>query len=156
MQCFGGVSCQAHMRWFRAASSQSLAQVHLRSLAFIETRGQPPAGSTAVSHQYLEQAGFVKQSAAGVFMMLPMGLRVMERIEAVIDREMQAVGGHKLQMPQLLSADQWKVTGRWTTAGQELFRLQDRKVGVVSLQCNAALIYHSCSFVESNNVEIRN
>jgi prolyl-tRNA synthetase len=103
-------------------------QQHLRSLAFIDTRHQPPSGTSAASHQLLERAGFVKQSAAGVFMMLPLGLRVLERIEAVIDREMQALGAQKVQMPQLLAADLWKVTGRWETTGRELFRLQDRKV----------------------------
>ncbi|KAI8393414.1 uncharacterized protein BYT42DRAFT_524445 [Radiomyces spectabilis] len=81
----------------------------------------------ASSHTLLLKAGFLRQSSSGIYSLLPLGLRVIEKISRIIDEEMQAIGGQKLALPLLLSSESWKTTGRWDTSKGEFFRLQDRK-----------------------------
>ncbi|CAO3624997.1 unnamed protein product [Cunninghamella blakesleeana] len=83
--------------------------------------------NASTSHAYLLQGGFIRQSSSGIFSLLPMGLRVIEKIEAIIDEEMKAIGSQKLKLPLLLHSDHWKSTGRWDTSKGEFFRLKDRK-----------------------------
>ncbi len=71
----------------------------------------------------------VQTSGRGMYTLLPLGLRVLTKIEAIIDDELQAAGCQKLTMPILLSADEWKTTGRWDSTGDELIRVQDRHKG---------------------------
>lgn len=61
----------------------------------------------------LLKGGFVRQSGAGIYSLLPLGLRTVEKIERIIDQEMQAIGSQKLSLPMLLNPDGWKKTGRW-------------------------------------------
>jgi prolyl-tRNA synthetase len=107
----------------RAASSLAVR----RSSLFIPTLREAPAEATLRSHQLLIRGGYARQCAGGIYMLLPLGLRVVQRIEALIDEEMAAVGAQKLQMPLLLSSRLWKETGRWESTGEELFRLKDRR-----------------------------
>lgn len=126
-----GLSQTAHKNMARAPHRMAKtfrSHVTLRSNVLLPVKKQPPAKSSAISHKLLERAGFIKQSAAGVYTFLPLGLEVLNRIESVVDIEMQKIGAQKVQMPLLLSADLWKTTGRWKSTGRELFRLQDRKV----------------------------
>ncbi len=94
---------------------------------FAPTRKDAPADAVLASHALLVRGGFIRMtSARGLFTMLPLGLRVLSKIIAVIDDELQATGCNKLEMPVLLAAEDWVKTGRWASAGDELFRLQDR------------------------------
>ncbi|RHZ59311.1 hypothetical protein Glove_364g53 [Diversispora epigaea] len=79
------------------------------------------------SHQLMIRAGLIRQSSSGVYSLLPFALRSLEKLEKIVDQEMKNIGAQKLSLPILLSANTWKKTGRWETAGAELFRLKDRK-----------------------------
>ncbi|KAI9506061.1 hypothetical protein BX070DRAFT_185092, partial [Coemansia spiralis] len=75
----------------------------------------------------LTNVGYIYQSSAGIFTLLPMAQRVIDKIERIVDEEMGRVGGQKLAMPTLLTPDNWIKTGRWESTGEELFTLTDRK-----------------------------
>ncbi|TPX64820.1 proline---tRNA ligase [Spizellomyces sp. 'palustris'] len=84
---------------------------------------------SAISHNLLLRAGYIRQSSAGMYSFLPLALRVLAKIERIIDEEMQRVGGQKLSLPCLLPSDGWKKTGRWESTGSEMFKVTDRKGG---------------------------
>ena len=102
---------------------------HRRSQMFVPTLREDPADATVPSHRLLLRAGFIRQMdhTAGLYMTLPMGLRVLDKIERLVDMAMARCGGNKLAMPLLLPSSLWKRTGRWDTAGEELIRVQDRR-----------------------------
>jgi prolyl-tRNA synthetase len=93
---------------------------------FAPTLRDDPSEADAASHRLLLRAGFVRQLAAGIYTMLPLGLRAMRKIEAIVREEMDASGAQEIRMPILLPADPWKATGRWELYGDQLFRLVDR------------------------------
>ena len=93
---------------------------------FIPTLREDPAEAEAPSHRLLLRAGFIRQVAAGVYTTLPLGLRSVRKIEAIVREEMDASGAQELRMPIVLPADPWKATGRWELYGDTLFRLTDR------------------------------
>jgi prolyl-tRNA synthetase len=96
------------------------------SRLFIPTLKEAPAEAEAVSHKLMVRAGFVRQLAAGLYIYLPLGLRVMEKINRIIREEMNAIGGQEVSMPVLNPAEVWQQTGRWDAIGGEMFRLKDR------------------------------
>ncbi|KAJ2889398.1 hypothetical protein IWW38_004737, partial [Coemansia aciculifera] len=75
----------------------------------------------------LTKAGYIYQSSAGIYTLMPLAQRVVSKLEQIIDEEMQRVGGQKMAMPNLLTPDNWKKTGRWESTGSELFSFKDRK-----------------------------
>jgi prolyl-tRNA synthetase len=93
---------------------------------FAPTLRDDPAEAEIASHRLLLRAGFIRQVAAGVYTTLPLGLRAMRRIEAVVREEMDASGAQEIRMPILLPAEPWKATGRWELYGDLMFRLRDR------------------------------
>ena len=98
----------------------------LFSKMFIPTLREDPSEAEAISHKLLTRAGFVRQLAAGLYIFLPLGWRVMRRIEAVLRDEMNAIGAQEVSMPVLHPAEIWRQTGRWDEIGDEMFRLKDR------------------------------
>ncbi len=96
------------------------------SQLFAPTLRDDPSEAEAASHRLLLRAGFVRQLAAGIYTVLPLGLRSMRRIETVVREEMDASGAQEVRMPILLPAEPWKATGRWELYGEQLFRLVDR------------------------------
>ena len=80
---------------------------------------------TIESHKLLIKSGYIRQTNLGIYNYLPFGLRVLNKIEELIDISMKSIHGQKLAMPLLLNADNWKKTGRWETTG-DVFRLKDR------------------------------
>jgi len=96
------------------------------SRLFAPTLRDDPADAEIASHRLLLRAGFMRQVTAGVYTTLPLGLRVMRKIEAIVREEMDAAGAQEIRMPILLPADAWKQTGRWDLYGEILFRLRDR------------------------------
>src|SRR5574337_589520 len=94
--------------------------------SLIPTLKEEPAEAEAVSHKLMIRAGLVRQLAAGIYITLPLGQRVMDKIDAIIREEMNRIGGQEITMPVLHPAELWQQTGRWTTIGEEMFRLHDR------------------------------
>ena len=88
---------------------------------------EDPAGAEAVSHKLMVRAGLVRQLAAGIYVYLPAGWRVMRKIEQIIREELDAIGCQELLMPVLQPAEIWQESGRWSAIGGEMFRLKDRK-----------------------------
>ncbi len=96
------------------------------SRLFIPTLKEAPAEAEAVSHKLMVRAGFVRQLAAGLYIYLPLGQRVMRKINEIIREEMNAIGGQEVTMPVLNPSEVWQQTGRWDAIGDEMFRLKDR------------------------------
>jgi prolyl-tRNA synthetase len=96
-----------------------------RSKSLVPTLREDPADAEALSHRLMLRAGLVRQLAAGVFIYLPLGQRVLEKINAVIREEMNAIGGQEITMPVIHPAEIWKQSGRWDGI-PEMFKLKDR------------------------------
>ncbi|MCI0547064.1 MAG: proline--tRNA ligase [Candidatus Rokubacteria bacterium] len=94
--------------------------------ALIPTLREDPADAEAVSHKLMVRAGLVRQLAAGIYVYLPLGHRVIDRINAIIREEMNRIGGQEITMPVLHPAEIWQQSGRWDAIGGEMFRLKDR------------------------------
>jgi prolyl-tRNA synthetase len=97
------------------------------STAFIPTLREDPADAQVISHKLMTRAGMIKKTAAGIYTMLPLGLRVINKISAIIREEMHRAGSNECQMPMVLPAELWIESGRWKQYGPELLRLKDRK-----------------------------
>jgi len=93
--------------------------------ALVPTLREDPADAEALSHKLMLRAGLVRQLGAGIYVYLPMGLRVMERITAIIRAEMNAIGGQEITMPVIQPAEIWQKSGRWDGI-PEMFKLKDR------------------------------
>jgi prolyl-tRNA synthetase len=92
----------------------------------ISTLKEAPADAEVVSHSLMLRAGMIKKLAAGIYTYLPMGLRVIRKIEAIIREEMNRAGAVELLMPVIQPAELWMQSGRWQKMGPELLRLKDR------------------------------
>ncbi|MCM3847467.1 MULTISPECIES: proline--tRNA ligase [unclassified Pseudonocardia] len=99
------------------------------SSLFLRTLREDPADAEVPSHKLLVRAGYVRRVAPGVYSWLPLGLKVLRRIENVVREEMDAMGGQEIQFPALLPREPYEATNRWTEYGPNLFRLKDRKGG---------------------------
>ena len=94
--------------------------------SLIPTLREDPADAEAISHKLMVRAGLVRQLAAGIYVYLPLGQRVIDKVNAIIREEMNAIGGQEITMPVLHPAEIWKQSGRWDVIGGEMFRLKDR------------------------------
>jgi prolyl-tRNA synthetase len=92
----------------------------------INTTKETPAEAEVLSHQLMLRAGMVRRVAAGIYSWLPMGLRVMRKVEQVIREEMNRAGAFEMLMPAVQPAELWQESGRWSAYGPELLRLKDR------------------------------
>jgi prolyl-tRNA synthetase len=97
------------------------------SSLFLRTLREDPADAEVPSHKLLVRAGYVRRVAPGGYSWLPLGLRVLRRIEAVVREEMNAIGAQEIYFPALLPREPYEATNRWTEYGPNLFRLKDRK-----------------------------
>ncbi len=108
------------------------ARAHLSFLAMlvsqlvVKTLREAPAGAELPSHIFLLRGGYIKQLASGLYSILPLGLRVLRKIEAVIRAEMNALGGQEISLPLVQPAELWRESGRETSIGAELLRFKDR------------------------------
>lgn len=98
------------------------------SKAFIPTLKEVPKDATMPSHVLLLRAGYVRAVGAGIYELLPLGLRVLHKIANIIRHEMDAAGAQEVLMPALLPAEYFKESGRWDSFGETLLRLKDRKL----------------------------
>jgi prolyl-tRNA synthetase len=97
------------------------------SQLLLPTVKEDPAGAEAISHKLMVRAGLVRQLAAGIYVYLPAGWRVMQKIAAIIRSEMDGIGCQEMLMPVINPAEIWQQSGRWDAIGGELFRFKDRK-----------------------------
>ncbi|MBK9238118.1 MAG: proline--tRNA ligase [Rhodoferax sp.] len=93
---------------------------------FISTLKEAPTDAEVVSHKLMTRAGMIKKLGAGIYSYMPMGLRVIRKIEAIVREEMNRAGAVELSMPVIQPAELWQETGRFTTNGPELLRIKDR------------------------------
>ena len=96
------------------------------SKLFVPTLRDDPADAEIASHRLLLRAGFVRRLTAGVYSSLPLALRVIRKIEAIVREEMETAGSIEVRVPIVLPAEPWKATGRWQVYGDEVFKLEDR------------------------------
>ena len=92
----------------------------------LSTLKEAPAEAELVSHRLMLRAGLIKRLAAGIYTWLPLGLRVLRKVEAIVREEMNRAGAIELLMPAVQPAELWQETGRWAKYGPELLRLKDR------------------------------
>ena len=97
--------------------------------SLLPTLKEAPADATSVSHVLLLRAGFVRRVGAGIYSFLPLGVRVLRKIENIIREEMNRAGSEEVLLPALLPAEYFQESGRWDVFGDTLFRLKDRKRG---------------------------
>ncbi|MDR3357890.1 MAG: proline--tRNA ligase [Desulfovibrio sp.] len=96
------------------------------SSCYIPTLKESPAEAEVASHRLLLRAGMIRRLTAGVYVYLPLGLRMMDKISKIVREEMNAAGFQELLMPVVQPADLWKESGRWEQYGKELLRFKDR------------------------------
>ncbi len=90
------------------------------------TLREAPADAEVISHQLMLRAGMIRQLAAGIYTWLPLGLRVLRKVEAIVRDEMNLAGGQEIQMSAIQPAELWQESGRWEQYGPELLRINDR------------------------------
>jgi len=93
---------------------------------FIPVLKETPSEAQIVSHRYMLRAGMIKQSSAGIYSWLPLGFKVLQKIEKIVHEEQIAAGHIPMLMPTLQSADLWKESGRYEDYGEEMLRITDR------------------------------
>ncbi|RME82828.1 MAG: proline--tRNA ligase, partial [Zetaproteobacteria bacterium] len=93
---------------------------------FAPTLKEDPADAEVVSHKLLVRAGYIRRVASGIYDFLPLALRVLGKIEAIIREEMARVGAQEVRLPFVQPASLWQRSGRWEKYGPELLRIQDR------------------------------
>lgn len=101
--------------------------IHRLSTLFVRTLRDDPAEAEIPSHRLLLRAGYIRRAAPGGFTWLPLGLRVLHRVEHIVREEMNAIGAQEVHFPALLPREPYEASGRWTDYGPNLFRLQDRR-----------------------------
>ncbi len=94
---------------------------------FIPTLRENPADAEVVSHKLLLRAGMVRQLAAGIYSLLPLGQRVAVKVMQILREEMNGIGGQEFFLPALNPREIWEESGRWSVMGDNMFRLKDRK-----------------------------
>lgn len=97
-----------------------------QSMMFSPTLREVPSDAEVRSHQLLLRAGFMRQNASGIYSFLPLGLKVLQKVEGIIREEMENAGAMELLMPALQPAELWQESGRWYSYGPELMRMNDR------------------------------
>jgi len=92
----------------------------------LSTLKETPADAEIISHQLMMRAGMLRKQAAGIYSWLPLGLRVLRKVEAIVREEMERAGALELLMPAVQPAELWEESGRWEQYGPELLRFHDR------------------------------
>ncbi|UZJ55387.1 hypothetical protein CBS101457_004707 [Exobasidium rhododendri] len=119
---------------FQVIGRRSFTKTPLSCLPItLSSQWMPTLRSDALSDEHLDsvklllQGGYIRQSSSGFYTFLPLGLRVLRKIETLVDEEMEKIGACKLELPTLLSSSLWHKSGRVEAMGSELYRLKDRK-----------------------------
>ncbi|MCL3860207.1 proline--tRNA ligase [Actinotalea sp. K2] len=97
------------------------------STLFVRTLREDPVDAEVASHRLLVRAGYIRRAAPGIYTWLPLGLRVLAKVERIVREEMDGIGAQEVHFPALLPREPYEATGRWTEYGPNVFRLRDRK-----------------------------
>lgn len=97
-----------------------------QSTLLLPTLKEDPADADVISHRLMLRAGLIRQLASGLYTWLPLGLKVLRKVERIIREEMDRSGGQEVSMPVVQPAELWMETGRWQKMGDEMLRMQDR------------------------------
>ena len=97
-----------------------------QSALLLPTLKEDPADADVISHRLMLRAGLIRQLASGLYTWLPLGLKVLRKVERIIREEMDRSGGQEVSMPVVQPAELWMETGRWQKMGDEMLRMQDR------------------------------
>ena len=93
---------------------------------FLSTQKESPADAEVVSHRLMLRAGMIRRLSAGLYTWLPLGLRVLRKVETIVREEMNRAGALELRMPAIQPAELWQESGRWQRLRPELLRIKDR------------------------------
>jgi prolyl-tRNA synthetase len=96
------------------------------STYFLPTLKENPTEAQIVSHRLMLRAGMIRQSSAGIYSWLPLGLRVLRRVEQIVREEQDRAGAQEILMPTLQPAELWRESGRYDDYGKEMLRITDR------------------------------
>src|SRR5271168_226362 len=96
------------------------------SHSFVPTLKETPNEAQIVSHRLMLRAGLVRQTSAGIYAWLPLGLRVLRNIERIVREEQDRAGAQEILMPTIQPADLWRESGRYDAYGPEMLRIRDR------------------------------
>ncbi|MEK7829082.1 MAG: proline--tRNA ligase, partial [Deltaproteobacteria bacterium] len=96
------------------------------SQMFLHTLKEAPSDAEVVSHRLMTRAGMIRKVAAGIYNYLPLGLRVIRKVENIVREEMNKAGAQEVSMPMVIPSELWQESGRWDVYGKELLRLKDR------------------------------
>ena len=97
------------------------------STFFLRTLRDDPAEAELASHKLLVRAGYIRRAAPGIYSWLPLGLKVLNKVENIVREEMNAIGAQEVHFPALLPKEPYEATGRWEEYGDNIFRLKDRR-----------------------------
>jgi prolyl-tRNA synthetase len=112
----------------RACCADRVSDVITRmSELFVRTLREDPVDAEVPSHRWLVRAGYIRRAAPGIYSWLPLGFRVLRKVEEIVRQEMDAIGAQEVHFPALLPREPYEATGRWTEYGDALFRVKDRK-----------------------------
>jgi prolyl-tRNA synthetase len=108
-------------------SSESITPIPMKaSRFFVSTLKEAPADAEVASHRLMTRAGMIKKLGTGIYTYMPMGLRVIRKVEAIVREEMNRAGAVEMTMPVVQPAEFWQETGRFEKMGPELLRIKDR------------------------------
>ena len=93
---------------------------------FISTLKEAPAEAELISHKLMLRAGLIKRLGSGLYTWMPLGLKILRKIEHIIREEMNSSGALELMMPAIHPAELWQETGRWEVFGPQMLKIQDR------------------------------
>ena len=118
------------MRFIRSSyrpSYYSARVITRMSELFVRTLREDPADAEVPSHRWLVRAGYIRRAGPGIYTWLPLGYRVLRKVEKIVREEMDAIGAQEVHFPALLPKEPYEASGRWTEYGDAVFRLHDRK-----------------------------
>jgi len=115
-----GEAREVKCRFFKSVMSMRASQF------FLATLKEAPSDAEIISHRLMLRAGLIKRLAGGIYTWMPLGLRILRKVENIIRAEMNRAGAIELHMPAVVPAELWQETGRWDMYGPELLRLKDR------------------------------
>ena len=103
-----------------------MSEILYMSNLYVPTLKEDPADAEIASHKLLMRAGMIRKVASGIYAFLPLGMRVLQKVENIVREEMNAAGAQEILMPALQPAELWLESGRWDDYGPELMRMNDR------------------------------
>jgi prolyl-tRNA synthetase len=114
------------MKRTKQQRSQNRITIMKLSQFFLSTAKEAPADAEIVSHQLMMRSGMIKKLGAGIYTWMPLGVRVLRKVETIVREEMNRAGGVELLMPVIQPAELWQESGRWDKMGPEMMRIKDR------------------------------